>query len=331
MQLDDIRGLNKKISLLNSISDEIETLKENIGKIKIYSGGPTGESSGGAVSSVNGKTGVVVLTQDDIGNGTNYVRTENNLSNALLATFNAKEDSSNKSTDGTFADNSDIKYPSQKATKTYVDTKVGNAVRYQGAYDASGNTYPTTGGSGTAGAIMKGDMFVISVAGVLGGVAVQVGDEIIANINIPGQTSSNWNTLNTNISYVPEDVANKKTTMTGNTTSDTFYLSAKAIYDWATGLFANIAGSISQAFSVSTLDVGNADTTISRVSAGVIAVEGVTIPSISSTNTLTNKRITPRITSITSSATPTINTDNCDAVTITAQAEAITSMITTLS
>lgn len=133
------------------------------------------------------------------------------------------------------------------------------------------------------------------------------------------------------LGYTPENVANKKTTMTGNTTSDIFYLSAKAIYDWATGLFANIAGSISQAFSVSTLDVGNADTTISRVSAGVIAVEGVTIPSISSTNTLTNKRITKRITALTSHATPTINTDNCDCVDITALAENITNMSTNLS
>lgn len=49
------------------------------------------------------------------------------------------------------------------------------------------------------------------------------------------------------------------------------------------------------------------------------------------TQTLTNKRITPRVTSITSSATPTINTDSCDAVTITALATAITSMTSNLS
>jgi len=80
-----------------------------------------------------------------------------------------------------------------------------------------------------------------------------------------------------------------------------------------------------------TVDIGNADTSLSRVSAGVIAVEGVTIPSISSTDTLTNKRVTKRVTTITSHATPTVNTDNCDCVTITAQAEAITSMTTNLS
>lgn len=49
------------------------------------------------------------------------------------------------------------------------------------------------------------------------------------------------------------------------------------------------------------------------------------------TQTLTNKRVTKRITTITSHATPTVNTDNCDCVTITALAEAITSMTTNLS
>ena len=49
------------------------------------------------------------------------------------------------------------------------------------------------------------------------------------------------------------------------------------------------------------------------------------------TQTLTNKRITRRVTTITSSATPTVNTDNCDVVSITAQAAAITSMTTNLS
>ena len=43
------------------------------------------------------------------------------------------------------------------------------------------------------------------------------------------------------------------------------------------------------------------------------------------------KKGTNRITTITSHATPTINVDNCDFVTITAQAEAITSMTTNLS
>lgn len=81
-----------------------------------------------------------------------------------------------------------------------------------------------------------------------------------------------------------------------------------------------------------TIELGHAtDTTISRSAAGVLAVEGVVIPSISSTNTLTNKRITPRVSSEASSATPTINTDNVDAHSITALAATITSMTTNLS
>ena len=81
-----------------------------------------------------------------------------------------------------------------------------------------------------------------------------------------------------------------------------------------------------------TIELGAAtDTTISRVSAGVIAVEGVTVPTISSTNTLTNKRVTKRVGTTTSSATPTINTDNVDYYSLTAQTTDITSFTTNLS
>jgi hypothetical protein len=80
------------------------------------------------------------------------------------------------------------------------------------------------------------------------------------------------------------------------------------------------------------LELGHAsDTTLSRSAAGVLAVEGVVIPSISSTNTLTNKRITKRTGTTASSATPTINTDNVDEYYITAQTADITSFTTNLS
>ncbi len=144
----------------------------------------------------------------------------------------------NKSTNVTTDGSSDTKYPSVKAIKDYADSLVSGLLDYRGAFNASGNVFPSTGGSGTAGAVLKGDMWIISVAGTLGGQAVQIGDSVIANTDTPGQTAGNWNILNSNISYVPEDVANKKTTMSGNTASDTFYLSAKAIYDWAIALFA---------------------------------------------------------------------------------------------
>lgn len=213
-------------------------------------------------------------------------------------------------TDTTLTTNSDVKVATQKAIKTYVDSLVAGLLDYRGGYNASGGTYPTTGGSGASGAVSKGDMWVISVAGTLGGSSVHVGDSIIANIDTPGQTAGNWNTVNANISYVPEDQANKSTDGTLAANSTTLYPSQSAVKTYA-DTKALLAGSTSQAFQTSQLEVGHAsDATLSRSAAGVLAVEGVVIPSISSTNTLTNKtlisttNVVEEITTTASSATP---------------------------
>lgn len=56
---------------------------------------------------------------------------------------------------------------------------------------------------------------------------------------------------------------------------------------------SKIANSTSTALGVGTLELGHAtDTTISRASAGVAAVEGINIVTISSSDTLTNKTLT---------------------------------------
>jgi hypothetical protein len=64
---------------------------------------------------------------------------------------------------------------------------------------------------------------------------------------------------------------------------------------------------------------------------GSYTANSVAVPTISSTSTLTNKRVTPRVSTTTSSATPTINTDNVDVYGLTAQAVDITSFSTNLS
>lgn len=64
--------------------------------------------------------------------------------------------------------------------------------------------------------------------------------------------------------------------------------------------------------------------------AGKTAPSG-TVLGTTDTQTLTNKRVNPRVGSTASSATPTINTDSYDAYSITAQAAAITSFTTNLS
>jgi len=86
------------------------------------------------------------------------------------------------------------------------------------------------------------------------------------------------------------------------------------------------------------LIVRNLGLTASRVTKVWAAdIESTNEPSINGTGlsaavlTLTNKRVTKRVTTIVSSATPTVNSDNCDAVTITALVVAITSMTSGLS
>lgn len=94
----------------------------------------------------------------------------------------------------------------------------------------------------------------------------------------------------------------------------------------ATGLpVAGITASTSTAIGVGSIELGNAtDTTITRVSAGKIAVEGVEVSTATSTLTLTNKRITPRVSTTASSATPTPNADTDDQYTVTALAAGAT-------
>ena len=119
--------------------------------------------------------------------------------------------------------------------KTYADALVVGLLDDRGNYDASGNVFPSSGGSGSAGAILKGDLWFISVAGTLGGVAVNIGDQIRALIDTPGSTSGNWAISEANIGYVPENVANKDTDGTLAANSDTKYASQKATKTYADG------------------------------------------------------------------------------------------------
>lgn len=71
--------------------------------------------------------------------------------------------------------------------------------------------------------------------------------------------------------------------------------------------------------------------TISNSGTVTLPTGTVTLVARTTTDTLTNKRITPRVGSTTSSATPTINTDNTDIYRLTAQAVDVTSFTTNLS
>lgn len=101
-------------------------------------------------------------------------------------------------TDGTLAANSDAKVPSQKAVKTYVDMAVTGLMDFKGATNCSGNpNYP---------AALKGDAYVVSAAGKIGGasgLAVDIGDVFVASADNAGGTQaavgSSWFILEHNL------------------------------------------------------------------------------------------------------------------------------------
>lgn len=88
---------------------------------------------GGAVDSVNGKTGVVVLTQDDVGDGATYVRTHNDLTAALLALINGALQRSGGTMTGALTLSGDPTGANEAATKNYVDSVAVGALRPAGS------------------------------------------------------------------------------------------------------------------------------------------------------------------------------------------------------
>lgn len=84
---------------------------------------------------------------------------------------------------------------------------------FRGNYDASSGDFPSEDGSGPDGDIQAGDYWLIDVGGEFpGGDIVEPGDLTYSLVNEPGQTPSNWQTVNKNIGYTPEDIANKEDT-----------------------------------------------------------------------------------------------------------------------
>ena len=116
---------------------------------------------------------------------------------------------------------------SQANAEAYADSIVTGLWDDRGNYNASGNTFPASGGSGTSGVILKGDIWTISVAGTLGGTAVNIGDTVRALTNTPGQTAGNWAIAENNIGYVPENQANKVTNI--DSPNNTSYPTTQAV------------------------------------------------------------------------------------------------------
>ena len=150
---------------------------------------------------------------------------------------------SNKATDLTSPDNT--KYPTTQAVQNAINNAIIGLLDYRGSYDCSTNLFPTTGGSGIAGAVVKGDYYICSVAGTLGGKAVTSGDLIIALVDTPAQVSANWDLISHDLTYVPEDSANKSTSTSDSTSTIKFPVWSVIVSYFSTSKIKTLLGQAS--------------------------------------------------------------------------------------
>ncbi len=145
------------------------------------------------------------------------------------------EDSANKSLNVITDGDSDVKYPSVKATKIYADSLVTGLLDDRGNFTpglTSPGAWPTTGGSGTAGAIMKGDIWFCSASGFMGTTAVVAGASFRATVDTPGQTNANWNVLSAGAISVATPSLSEVTAVGASTTSNMSISNGNAAVDF---------------------------------------------------------------------------------------------------
>ena len=90
----------------------------------------------------------------------------------------------------------------EAVNKAYVDGLIDRVLKQPQAFTPAGS-YPTTYNGN---AVQANDTFRITAAGVIGGVTVNAEDLLIALVDTPGQTDSNWQVLESNRDQASETV-----------------------------------------------------------------------------------------------------------------------------
>lgn len=267
---------------------------------------------GGAIDSVNGQTGTVVLDQDDIGDGTTYKQysaTEKTKLGFIAVTQSVDLDTMESDIAGKVTANGTI----TGATKTKItyDSKglvtAGTDATTADIADSTNKRYVTdaqqTVIANTSG-VNTGDQ--TSVTGNAGTATKLATPRNINGVAFDGSADI------TIADATKQPLDSDLTTIAGLTPTTDNFMVATA------GAWASRTPS-------------QARTQMGLGTIATLAAPSGTVVGTTDSQTLSAKRIVKRITSITSSATPTVNTDNCDKVDITALATAITSMTTNLS
>lgn len=172
-------------------------------------------TAGAGVQSVNAvaNTGIYVNNTDPTNPGVGLSAATQSTQGAMSATDKAKLDDATAAATadklalrdaegklsvvaGTAADHAVTKAQLDAVTAGLGSTAIGT-------WSASGNAYPATGASGS-GNPKKGDRYVITAAGTLGGKAVEVDDLLLALTDNPGQTAANWHVAQANLDQATE-------------------------------------------------------------------------------------------------------------------------------
>jgi len=133
-------------------------------------------------------------------NGVTVKATSQEVANLSSLTYTA-ENVANKVQDILTNVPSSAKYPSVDAVKSYVDDTTAGLLDDRGSFSPSATSpgaFPSTGGSGGGGAILKGDIWFLANNGFLGTTAVLAGGSVRALANSPA-SASDWDILDTNI------------------------------------------------------------------------------------------------------------------------------------
>jgi len=177
---------------------------------------------------------------------------------------------------------------------------------------------------GTTGKLIQSSDIIITDSDVMTGATSITSTAFIGALTGNSDTVTGFTPASGSLTLAGADALTITTT---GATNSTLPLGTKT-------LVATDVATLSSLTSIGAIATGTweaTDVAITHGGTGASSLAAANIPTYASTITFTNKRITPRVTTEASSATPTINTDNTDLHSITALATAITNMSTNLS